>query len=930
MARRLRVICCVRPSLLAIAVLCGCGDPSTEKASLEGATSDLQRTADLLIARSNCVACHSAPESMVHAGSLPAPSLAGIGDRAGEAWIAKYLASHPHVGSTGMRMPDLLSGLGGDHSRTAIEDLAAYLASRRAIDITVDRAVVSAVSTFPAQLNSGERLWGTLGCVACHPAGSEGSLTDESWLVDKWTRPELVQFLLDPAGVWPGGQMPQFELSIDEATAIASYLLRGQGKSTDGTFALTKAPGVSCRYFEGAFIGTGPSATLLPARMDAVLDIDIPPFARADAWGMRLSTTLTIPTSGMWTLWLGSDDGSSLTLDGALLMESPGVHGFDWKSATLELPAGPHELLVTYFEGAGNADLRLEWKGPGVERERVPQSAYTREAIPLRAVTHAHDAPAVGYEQRVQRGRNLFVQSGCVQCHGSPETATDGTVTPRPDPRESPLASLDLTRGCLSEHPRASDAPDFGFSPSERTALQNRLADLDSLRAALPATESLALHLLALNCTGCHARSSVGQPTAETLSHFEGTADIGEQGRVPPTLDDAGAKLRTSAIDTVLAGHGRVRPYLLARMPRFGSKSSAPLSALFAAADHAPAHESDPPMRPEVISEGQQLVGSEGFACIACHGCAGYAPAGSPAIDLSYTYARIRHSWFERYMRNPAAIYPGTRMPSFWQPGQRVHTEILGGDPAKQISAIWSYLALGSSMPLPKGLVPGSAYELAPTTRPIMLGTFMDGLSARCFAVGFKEQVHFVYDAEHRRTAKAWRGKFMDATGTWFGRAGLLCEPAGIDVISFPPGDAVAVLSDPRDVWPTTSGRESGWRFLGIDRDLENVPTFRTALGEIEVEERLSPARAVGGAHLVREFVIRASHELAGVMLRVWTASAITQQGDGWKAEGGPTLFVRGGGAFVHDGALLVPVGFATGADPNRPYEARVLVEYAW
>ncbi|MSQ89857.1 MAG: hypothetical protein EXS01_00470 [Phycisphaerales bacterium] len=918
-------------ALFTCSILLACDKPAANTASLPGAgVVAVTRDADLLIARSNCIACHAADAAIVaHAGMLPAPTLAHIGDRTTASWIAKFLEGHPHIGATGMRMPNVLTHVPPADVGSVVRDLAAYLASLHA-DAT-DPAMESP-TTFPAQLNSGERLFRTLGCVGCHPASSDQALADESWLADKWTRPALVEFLLNPARVWPGGQMPNFNLSRDEAMAIASYLLRGQGRSADGSFALTKAPGVSVNYYEGAFIGTGPGPLLTPTRMDTMAEVDIPTIARADAWGARITATLTIPTAGSWQLWIGSDDGSSLSLDGALLMESPGVHGFDWKSATRELTAGPHELLVTYFEGAGNADLRLEWMGPGVARERIPASAYTREAIALRApskidpfTTDASRSPSI------PDGRALFAKLGCVQCHGSPDGSSQPSMTER---TYAPLAALDTSRGCLAEDAAAAHAPDYAFTATERAALRSRLTDHEALAAALPASESLALHLLALNCTACHARDHVGQPTARALALFEGTADIGEQGRVPPTLTGAGAKLRTTAIDEVLAGTGAVRPYMLARMPQFGRETTAPFAALFAAADNAPAIESDPPMREEVIAEGRQLVGTEGFACIACHGCAGYPAAGVPAIDLSYTYARIRHSWFEKYMRNPAAIYPGTRMPTFWQPGQRVHTEILAGDPSKQIAAIWSYLALGASMPLPKGMIPGSAYELAPTIRPIVLGTFMNGLSARCLAVGFADQLHFVYDVEHRRTAKAWRGRFMDAAGTWFGRAGLLCEPAGIDVIDFPPGDAVAVLDPATNDWPVAIGRESGWQFVGVDRDGDDVPTFRTARGELEVEERIAPAPAVGGAHLIRDIVIRSKRELQGVTVRAWVASAFIRRDQGWQSQGGPTIFAKSGGAFVRETSgeaeLLIPVGFRTGSDSVRPYEAHIRLEYVW
>jgi len=894
--------------------------------------SAIQRAGDLLFARSNCVACHTAdPAVIARVGELQSPKLDRIGARASAKWISNYLSTANHTGSTGMRMPNLLHGMGSDANAKTVRQLTAYLSSLQAGSTSTPF-----LTTRPSQISAGEKLWLSVGCTACHPAAPS-----DDWLGAKWNASELISFLKNPTSVWPSGQMPKTNLSDEETQALASWLLRSQGQRADGSSALTKAPGITVDYFEGAFEGVGPNANDVPTRSGIIDQVGLPSFARDDAWGARYKATLTIPTDGSWTLWLGSDDGSSLSIDGNVLVENPGVHGPDWKKGTLTLTAGPHEILVTYFEGAGNAGLRVDWSGPNQDRQQIPASAYTREAIELRPPV-ADNAQFTKAD--IAEGRELFIQVGCVQCHGSPEVALSAeTAAPK---IYTPLENLDPSRGCLANDPPLA-APDYKFTTSERDALRALVANAKSLLAPLPAEESLALHLLALNCTGCHSRQDVGQPTTESMALFAGTADLGEQGRVPPTLNHAGAKLRTSAITEILSGNGRVRPYVLTRMPLFGAASSQPLPALLAAADHAPREEVDSVITDEMVEAGTRLAGLDGLACISCHGISGYPSLGVPAIDLSYTYARLRHSWFEKYMRNPAAIYPGTRMPTFWQPGQRIKPEVCGGDPSKQIEAIWTYLSLGSSMPLPKGMVAGNEFDLMPQERPIVLGTFMNGLSARCFAVGFPEQVHFVYDGDHRRTAKAWRGKFMDAAGTWFGRAGLLCEPAGIEVIDFPLGDAVAILPNSQAKWPEKSGREAGWRFLGSDRDPEGIPAFRTADDTLYIEERIFPAAAIGGAHLVRELIIRAKNEPVGVTVRAWTSPEIAQRtgatnNDGWKADNGPTIFVMGGPAFVRANGsndssepkplseLLVPVGFRTGSDPERPYEARIRLEYAW
>ena len=44
-------------------------------------------------------------------------------------------------------------------------------------------------------------------------------------------------------------------------------------------------------------------------------------------------------------------------------------------------------------------------------------------------------------------------------------------------------------------------------------------------------------------------------------------------------------------------------------------------------------------------------------------------------------------------------------MPAFWPEGAATVTHIFGGDTARQIASIWSYLSLGVEAPPPPGLL---------------------------------------------------------------------------------------------------------------------------------------------------------------------------------------------------------------------------------
>lgn len=75
-----------------------------------------------------------------------------------------------------------------------------------------------------------------------------------------------------------------------------------------------------------------------------------------------------------YTFYLTSDDGSSLEIDGELLILNDGLHGDVTQTATVHLNARRHPIVVKMFEQAGGQSLSLEWEAPslGIARQPIP------------------------------------------------------------------------------------------------------------------------------------------------------------------------------------------------------------------------------------------------------------------------------------------------------------------------------------------------------------------------------------------------------------------------------------------------------------------------------------------------------------------------------------------------------------------------------
>lgn len=108
------------------------------------------------------------------------------------------------------------------------------------------------------------------------------------------------------------------------------------------------------------------------------LGLDLSRATAPNHFAMRFTGYLDVPRDGVYTLTLGSDDGSVLSLDGGVLVDHDGLHSYEERSATVALAKGLHPLGVSFFEKSGGYDLKLFWSTPGGKKQAVPVGAMMR------------------------------------------------------------------------------------------------------------------------------------------------------------------------------------------------------------------------------------------------------------------------------------------------------------------------------------------------------------------------------------------------------------------------------------------------------------------------------------------------------------------------------------------------------------------------
>ncbi len=536
----------------------------------------------------------------------------------------------------------------------------------------------------------------------------------------------------------------------------------------------------------------------------------------------------------------------------------------------------------------------------------------------------------------VAGGKRLFVDLGCSNCHRA-----EGVTEKKP---AKPLAELnaDAASGCVRLPGKG--LPRYSLDEVQQAALQ---AVLDRGRAGKSVTEqygdAVSFRMRQLNCFACHERDGRGGVGPKQRAYFEveGLVDLGDEGRIPPPLTGVGRKLKASWLKKVFAGTGDVRPHMLARMPVFPDEVVGSLSAGFARVDEL-----------KTRSEGDVFGDTKSLAvagrelldtgCVQCHPVRGERLPGVVGIDLEGMAARVEPQWFHDFLRNPAELKNRTRMPTFFPNGKSANQTLLDGDVDRQIAAMWAYIRDAANQPLPEKIEKGKIhnFELVPTDRPIVLRTFLRDAGPHGIAVGFPQKLHLAFDAEQVRFAGFWKGRFLDAHGTWFDRFTPLAAPLGTDVVGLPVGVPFATVG-PDAAWPLIVGEDAGYQFRGYRLDTSGTPEFLYRFDGVSVSDRSAPA---GESELVRRITLRADGEgsqSAQLWFRVLTGKSLERQSaTSMRSDAGLTATIpagaaEGGTLFESDGGSAtagirewrVPINLANG-DPSS--ETVIEVRYVW
>ncbi len=144
--------------------------------------------------------------------------------------------------------------------------------------------------------------------------------------------------------------------------------------------------GLRAQIYEGRIDSLQQLDSLELSREEWVDYPDLAQMQTPEEWfAVRFSGFLEVPADGDYTFTLVSDDGSRLYLaaeangEKKLLIDHDGFHRKSEKQAGIALKKGRVPFELQYFQGWGDRTLRIDWQGPGMDRQPIAARHFFRE-----------------------------------------------------------------------------------------------------------------------------------------------------------------------------------------------------------------------------------------------------------------------------------------------------------------------------------------------------------------------------------------------------------------------------------------------------------------------------------------------------------------------------------------------------------------------
>ena len=160
-----------------------------------------------------------------------------------------------------------------------------------------------------------------------------------------------------------------------EAVSGAADMIYNKVKPREPESKNKVKAGLKYHYYEGDWDSIPDFSNLKAEDKGVVEDFVFTPGKQEEYFAFHYTGFIDIPEDGVYNFYTISDDGSNLYIGDILVVDNDGLHGMKEKEGVIALKKGLHPIAVSFFEKTGGDDLMVKWKGPGIEKERVPHES---------------------------------------------------------------------------------------------------------------------------------------------------------------------------------------------------------------------------------------------------------------------------------------------------------------------------------------------------------------------------------------------------------------------------------------------------------------------------------------------------------------------------------------------------------------------------
>jgi Glycosyl hydrolases family 2/Glycosyl hydrolases family 2, sugar binding domain/Chitobiase/beta-hexosaminidase C-terminal domain/Glycosyl hydrolases family 2, TIM barrel domain/PA14 domain len=131
-------------------------------------------------------------------------------------------------------------------------------------------------------------------------------------------------------------------------------------------------PGLKALIYNGEFDVLPDFSKLKSVKNKTVPVVSHTVAGRDSLFGIVFEGYLLIPADGVYGLYINSDDGSKMIIDGTDPVINDGIHGMKEEGRNYPLAKGYHKLRIEYFQRTGGIGLEFLVEAPGQPKKIVP------------------------------------------------------------------------------------------------------------------------------------------------------------------------------------------------------------------------------------------------------------------------------------------------------------------------------------------------------------------------------------------------------------------------------------------------------------------------------------------------------------------------------------------------------------------------------